>query len=86
MIPSSCSLKEIQQHIDELKRFLAISLSIANAHTVEFYTRDVWKRFMALSPEEVLSAVTSGSDHQRELELQGSGKYNHKNGKQSGRH
>ncbi|XP_030006194.1 putative methyltransferase-like protein 25 isoform X2 [Sphaeramia orbicularis] len=72
MIPSSCSLVEIQRQIDEVKRFLAITLSIANAHTVEFYTHDVWNRFMAVSPEEVLSAVTSASGHQREPELKGS--------------
>uniref|UniRef100_A0A3Q0R7T3 Methyltransferase like 25 n=1 Tax=Amphilophus citrinellus TaxID=61819 RepID=A0A3Q0R7T3_AMPCI len=41
------------------QRFLSITLSIANAHTVEFYTHDVWKRFVAVPPEEVLSAVSS---------------------------
>uniref|UniRef100_A0A3B4ERR9 Methyltransferase like 25 n=1 Tax=Pundamilia nyererei TaxID=303518 RepID=A0A3B4ERR9_9CICH len=50
-------LTEIQQRIDEVTRFLSITLNIANAHTVEFYTHDVWKRFVAVSPEDVLSAV-----------------------------
>uniref|UniRef100_A0A3P9BD98 Methyltransferase like 25 n=1 Tax=Maylandia zebra TaxID=106582 RepID=A0A3P9BD98_9CICH len=50
-------LTEIQQRIDEVTRFLSITLNIANAHTVEFYTQDVWKRFVAVSPEDVLSAV-----------------------------
>ncbi|KAL3977276.1 TNF receptor-associated factor 4 [Sarotherodon galilaeus] len=63
---SSCSLTEIQQQIDEVIRFLSITLNIANAHTVEFYTHDVWKRFVAVSPEDVLSAVGSGNDQQRE--------------------
>ncbi|XP_030575587.1 putative methyltransferase-like protein 25 [Archocentrus centrarchus] len=66
MKSSSCSLTEIQRRIDKVRRFLSITLSIANAHTVEFYTHDVWKRFVAVPPEEVLSAVSSGSDKQRE--------------------
>ncbi|XP_030295627.1 putative methyltransferase-like protein 25 isoform X1 [Sparus aurata] len=65
MMSSSCSLTEIQRRIDEVKRFLSVTLSIANAHTVEFYTHDVWKRFMAVSPQEVLSTVSSCSDQQR---------------------
>ena len=40
-----------------------MSLSIANAHTVDFYTRDVWRSFMAVSPEEVLTALNSAGDH-----------------------
>ncbi|XP_067437405.1 methyltransferase-like protein 25 [Thunnus thynnus] len=71
MIPSSYSLKEIQRRIDEVKRFLSATISIANAHTVEFYTHDVWNRFMAVSPEEVLSAFSSCSDQQREPEVKG---------------
>ncbi|XP_041637315.1 methyltransferase-like protein 25 [Cheilinus undulatus] len=68
MISPSESLTEIQRRIDEVKRFLSITLSIANAHTVEFYTHDVWERFVAVSPQEVLSAVSSCSDQQREPE------------------
>ncbi|KAM7378281.1 hypothetical protein PAMA_013264 [Pampus argenteus] len=71
MISSSHSLTEIQRRIDEVKRFLSTSLSIANVHTVEFYTHDVWKRFMAVPAEEVLLAFSSGSDHQREPEVKG---------------
>ncbi|XP_062299748.1 methyltransferase-like protein 25 [Scomber scombrus] len=73
MTSSSCSLEEIQRRIDEVMRFLSATLSIANAHTVEFYTHDVWKRFMAVPPEEVLSAFSSCSDHQREPEVRGKG-------------
>ncbi|XP_037551614.1 methyltransferase-like protein 25 [Nematolebias whitei] len=65
------SLAEIQRQIDEVVRFLSVTLSIANAHTVEFYTHDVWKRFMAVTPEEVLSAVSSSSDQQREPQHKG---------------
>lgn len=73
MLSSSDSLTEIQRRIDEVKRFLSITLSIANAHTVEFYTHDVWKRFVAVPPEEVLLAVSFGSDQQGEPELKGKG-------------
>uniref|UniRef100_A0A1A7XUZ0 Methyltransferase like 25 n=1 Tax=Iconisemion striatum TaxID=60296 RepID=A0A1A7XUZ0_9TELE len=69
MNSSTYSLTEIQKRIDEVNRFLSVTLSIANAHTVEFYTHDVWKRFMAVSPEEVLSAVSSDHDQQREPKL-----------------
>lgn len=75
MISSPYSLTEIQRRIDEVKRFLSATLSIANAHTVEFYTHDVWKRFMAVPPEEVLSAFSSCSDHQREPEVKAKGKH-----------
>uniref|UniRef100_UPI0037E7920E probable methyltransferase-like protein 25 n=1 Tax=Semicossyphus pulcher TaxID=241346 RepID=UPI0037E7920E len=68
MISSSHSLAEIQRRIDEVKRFLSITLSIANAHTVEFYTHDVWERFVAVPPQEVLSTVSSCSDQQGEPE------------------
>lgn len=74
MKSSSCSLTEIQQRIDEVTRFLSITLNIANAHTVEFYTHDVWKRFVAVSPEDVLSAVGSGNHQQREPQHRQSGK------------
>ncbi|XP_077450048.1 putative methyltransferase-like protein 25 [Stigmatopora argus] len=69
MIPPSIDLMELHQRINEVTRFLAATLSIANAHTVEFYTHDVWSRFVAVTPEEVLTAI--GVDgHQREPGLQ----------------
>uniref|UniRef100_A0A8C1JRK8 Uncharacterized protein n=1 Tax=Cyprinus carpio TaxID=7962 RepID=A0A8C1JRK8_CYPCA len=51
-----------------LKHFLSISLSISNAHTVDFYTRDVWSAFMCVSPEEVLCAISSSQDRMRAIE------------------
>uniref|UniRef100_A0AAY4EH23 Methyltransferase domain-containing protein n=1 Tax=Denticeps clupeoides TaxID=299321 RepID=A0AAY4EH23_9TELE len=39
--------------IDEVKRFLDVALRISNAHTVDFYARDVWDEFVAVRPEEV---------------------------------
>uniref|UniRef100_A0AAZ3QN61 Methyltransferase domain-containing protein n=1 Tax=Oncorhynchus tshawytscha TaxID=74940 RepID=A0AAZ3QN61_ONCTS len=43
---------------DAVKLFLSVSLSIANAHTVDFYTCDVWDQFMAVPPVEVLTEIT----------------------------
>ncbi|KAK2883045.1 methyltransferase-like protein 25 isoform X2 [Channa argus] len=73
MLSSSKSLTEIQQKINEVKRFLSVTLSIANAHTVEFYTHDVWKRLVAVPPEEVLSAVSSCGDQKGEPQHKGKG-------------
>nr|XP_061815858.1 probable methyltransferase-like protein 25 [Nerophis lumbriciformis] len=68
MIPFSVDLTEVQKRIDKVTRFLGATLSIANAHTVEFYTHDVWSRFVAVSAEEVLSAIGT-SDHQGEPQV-----------------
>jgi len=67
------SLEDIRARIDEVRRFLSVALSVANAHTVEFYTHDTWTRLMAVSPEEVLSAVAPQDGHQGATE--------HRNGK-----
>ncbi|XP_026097798.1 methyltransferase-like protein 25 [Carassius auratus] len=58
----------LKRKINELKRFLSISLSISNAHTVDFYTRDVWSTFMCVNPEEVLCAVSSTQNSMRAIE------------------
>ncbi|XDV24742.1 hypothetical protein PO909_028826, partial [Leuciscus waleckii] len=55
-------IKTLKRKIDEVKRFLSMSLSISNAHTVDFYTRDVWSTFMCVSPEEVLHSISSTED------------------------
>ncbi|XP_075967473.1 putative methyltransferase-like protein 25 [Anarhichas minor] len=68
MFSAEYSLAEIQRRIDEVQRFLSVTLSIANAHTVEFYTHDAWNRFMAVPPQQVLSTVGSCSDQQGEPE------------------
>ncbi|XP_061662594.1 methyltransferase-like protein 25 isoform X2 [Syngnathoides biaculeatus] len=71
MIPSSVGLVELRQRIDEVTRFLAATVGIANAHTVEFYTHDVWSSFVAVSPEEVLTAIeTSGRQGEPQLQQQ----------------
>lgn len=74
MTSSSQSLAEIQRRIDEVKQFLSTTLSIANAHTVEFFTHDVWSRFVAVPPQEVLSAFSSACGQQRAPEYKAEGK------------
>lgn len=67
MTASSLDLSDLHRRMDEVKRFLSVTLSIANAHTVEFYTHDVWRRFVAVEPREVLRALTP-RDQQGALE------------------
>ncbi|KAG9280271.1 methyltransferase-like protein 25 isoform X1 [Astyanax mexicanus] len=69
MAGSALSAEELKRKIDAVRRFLSVSLSIANAHTVDFYTRGVWGLFMAVSPEEVLRAVSSAADRAGESEV-----------------
>ncbi|XP_062861066.1 methyltransferase-like protein 25 [Trichomycterus rosablanca] len=57
------SAESLKKKIDEVRSFLSVTLRIANAHTVDFYTRNVWNNFMAVSPEEVLSAVNNAHEH-----------------------
>ncbi|KAM9467492.1 putative methyltransferase-like protein 25 isoform 2-T2 [Clarias gariepinus] len=59
---SNISIDEVKEKIDEVRRFLSVSLRIANAHTVDFYTCDVWRAFIVLDPEEVLTVVNSTRD------------------------
>ncbi|XP_010885645.2 methyltransferase-like protein 25 isoform X2 [Esox lucius] len=65
MASSMSSLEVIQRKIDEVKQFLSVSVSIANAHTVDFYTLNIWDKFVALPPEDVLTEITSNGDHKR---------------------
>ncbi|KAK3517761.1 hypothetical protein QTP70_018333 [Hemibagrus guttatus] len=60
---SNVSADSLKKKMDEVRRFLSVTLRIANAHTVDFYTRDVWRAFMAVEPEEVLTAVNSAHHH-----------------------
>lgn len=73
MMSSTQSLSEIQRRVDKVTRFLSTTLSIANAHTVEFFTHDVWRRFVSVPPQEVLTAFSSSCDQQRDPELKAKG-------------
>ncbi|XP_041071899.1 methyltransferase-like protein 25 isoform X3 [Carcharodon carcharias] len=45
----------VKSKIKSLTKFLDVYLKIANVHTVDFYTKDVWNEFVALPPEAVIS-------------------------------
>ncbi|XP_030640115.1 putative methyltransferase-like protein 25 [Chanos chanos] len=62
MAVADVTLDALKRKLDEVQRFLHISLSIANAHTVDFYTHDVWSQFMAVTPEDVLTCFGSTND------------------------
>uniref|UniRef100_UPI00398E6F24 probable methyltransferase-like protein 25 isoform X2 n=1 Tax=Pristiophorus japonicus TaxID=55135 RepID=UPI00398E6F24 len=52
-------LDVVKSKIGCLTEFLDIYLRIANVHTVDFYTKDVWNEFVAVSPETVISHLLS---------------------------
>ncbi|MFT7817023.1 methyltransferase-like protein 25 [Arapaima gigas] len=56
------SIDTIKRAIDGIKDFLSVSLRIANAHTVDFYSRDVWQELVAVSPDSVLAVLGSTSE------------------------
>ncbi|XP_066579572.1 putative methyltransferase-like protein 25 isoform X2 [Amia ocellicauda] len=73
LLVDSASIETVKTTLDAIKEFLTISLRIANAHTVDFYTGDVWAAYMAVPPENVLSVI--GSRQERaplDAETQGS--------------
>ncbi|XP_033881045.2 methyltransferase-like protein 25 [Acipenser ruthenus] len=52
------SIETVRNKLDAIQRFLSVSLRISNAHTVDFYTEDVWNEFVAVPPESVLAVIT----------------------------
>ncbi|XP_077121584.1 putative methyltransferase-like protein 25 isoform X2 [Ranitomeya variabilis] len=49
------STDKVKESIESLLQFLQMSAHISGAHTVEFYTEDIWKNNVGVSPESVLS-------------------------------
>ncbi|XP_075712912.1 putative methyltransferase-like protein 25 isoform X2 [Rhinoderma darwinii] len=49
------SIGKVKESIESLLQFLQMTARISGAHTVEFYTQDIWKNYVAVSPESVLS-------------------------------
>ncbi|XP_066525214.1 methyltransferase-like protein 25 [Hoplias malabaricus] len=60
---TTVSTDELRSKIDAVLHFLSVSLSVSNAHTVDFYTSGVWSSFTALTPDEVLEALRAAPDH-----------------------
>uniref|UniRef100_A0AAY4EGY6 Uncharacterized protein n=1 Tax=Denticeps clupeoides TaxID=299321 RepID=A0AAY4EGY6_9TELE len=63
VVLAECPRVNDRSKIDEVKRFLDVALRISNAHTVDFYARDVWDEFVAVRPEEVTARVYPGHAH-----------------------
>uniref|UniRef100_A0A803J6E0 Methyltransferase-like 25 n=1 Tax=Xenopus tropicalis TaxID=8364 RepID=A0A803J6E0_XENTR len=67
MFPSLCevSTDQLKEAVKKLLQFLHETLQISGAHTVDFYTQDIWKKLVAVSPETVLSAFSkhNGTSH-----------------------
>ncbi|XP_044133163.1 methyltransferase-like protein 25 [Bufo gargarizans] len=57
------STDKIKKSMDSLLQFLQMTTQISGAHTVEFYTQDIWKNLVAVSPESVLSIFSQQKPH-----------------------
>ncbi|XP_073413088.1 probable methyltransferase-like protein 25 isoform X4 [Dendrobates tinctorius] len=49
------STDKVTESMESLLQLLQMSAHISGAHTVEFYTEDIWKNNVGVSPESVLS-------------------------------
>ncbi|XP_006882598.1 PREDICTED: methyltransferase-like protein 25 [Elephantulus edwardii] len=58
-LPQTPDLATLHAKLQGLLRFLKDALSIANAHTVDFYTESVWDQLVDLTPETVLATLRS---------------------------
>lgn len=56
-LSADVSLDLVKSKIKRLTDFLDFYLKIANAHTVDFYTKDVWNELVAVPPETVISGI-----------------------------
>ncbi|KAK2102322.1 Methyltransferase-like protein 25, partial [Saguinus oedipus] len=56
-LPVTPDLPTLRAKLQGLLRFLRDTLSISNAHTVDFYTESVWEELVDLPPETVLAAL-----------------------------
>ncbi|KAM8974331.1 putative methyltransferase-like protein 25 isoform 2-T2 [Pelodytes ibericus] len=52
------STDQVKDAISKLMSFLQGTRQISDAHTVDFYTEDVWKKLVAILPETVLSTLS----------------------------
>ncbi|XP_039218866.1 methyltransferase-like protein 25 isoform X1 [Crotalus tigris] len=66
-LPPEPSGKTVTERLRAVAEFLRWGLPLCQTHTVEFYTRGLWEKFVALSPEAVLGAL-SGERLQHLLE------------------
>ncbi|KAM9311604.1 putative methyltransferase-like protein 25 [Gastrophryne carolinensis] len=55
----------VKESMGSLLEFLQMTSGISGAHTVEFYTQDIWRNNVAVSPEAVLSAFSQQKTFQQ---------------------
>ncbi|KAM6435966.1 putative methyltransferase-like protein 25 isoform 2-T2 [Liasis olivaceus] len=67
LLPPEPSAETVTARVKAVAQFLRWGLPLCQTHTVEFYTRGLWKKFVALPPETVLGAL-SGERLQHLLE------------------
>ncbi|KAM3926993.1 putative methyltransferase-like protein 25 isoform 2-T2 [Leptodactylus fuscus] len=60
------STAKIQASIESLLEFLQMTSQISGAHTVDFYTEDIWNTYVAVSPESVLSIFSEQQNPQQQ--------------------
>ncbi|XP_048405018.1 methyltransferase-like protein 25 isoform X2 [Stegostoma tigrinum] len=69
LFPADVGLDLVKSKIKILTEFLDVYLKIANVHTVDFYTQDVWNQFVALPPETVISRLLCQQGETPEQEM-----------------
>ncbi|XP_063165061.1 probable methyltransferase-like protein 25 isoform X4 [Candoia aspera] len=67
VLPPEPSAEAVNARVRAVAQFLRWGLPLCQTHTVEFYTRGLWEKFIALPPETVLGAL-SGERLQHLLE------------------
>lgn len=66
-LPGAQDLSALRAKLQGLLRFLRDALSISNAHTVDFYTENVWGHLVDLPPETVLEVLKRSTAEARPL-------------------
>ncbi|XP_059539706.1 probable methyltransferase-like protein 25 isoform X4 [Myotis daubentonii] len=67
-LPAAQDLPTLRAKLQGLLRFLRQALSIANAHTVDFYTESVWAQLVDVPPETVLEVLRATTAEDRTSE------------------
>lgn len=67
LLPLEPSAEAIRTRVRAVAQFLRQVLPLCQAHTVEFFTRGLWEKLVALPPETALEAL-SGERLQQLLE------------------
>ncbi|XP_007431353.1 methyltransferase-like protein 25 isoform X3 [Python bivittatus] len=58
LLPPEPSAETVTARVKAVAQFLRWGLPLCQTHTVEFYTRGLWEKFVALPPETVLGTLS----------------------------